>query len=393
MNILYISNFYTIRNSSAAIRNNSLVKGLIELGHNVDVLTVRQSETSTSPDLNYGNIIYTDIFNLSLRKSVKKIVNSKIKNILGNIYQWTMRIIHFPDSYYNWPNKIDITKFSNFDLIISSSDGKISHFVGRKIKKTNKNTKWIQIWGDPWYDDLNSNILDKIRIKHYEKAFISEADQVIYISLPTCNSIQQRYPEFANKIRFVPRSYFNECSYIVSDKKDLHIVYTGAISSIYGRNVYDFINVVNSYNSHNHTNMLCVDIFGNVDNDVKKKVNSEYVTFYDSVDVSNLNSIYATSNALLYISNKESSTQIPGKLYDYLGASSLIICLVNNLSDGIARFINSLGEKCFLIINDKKVIEEEIDKMVLEMRKTFFPNPDYSPKRIAQSIIDIAFHE
>ena len=97
MKILYISNFYTIRNSSAAIRNNAMVKGLTELGHQVDVLTVRQSETSTSPDLNFGHIIYTELFNLSLRSGVKKLVNNQVKTVLGEIYSQMMKILHFPD--------------------------------------------------------------------------------------------------------------------------------------------------------------------------------------------------------------------------------------------------------------------------------------------------------
>lgn len=39
MKILYITTSYEQKNSSAAIRNNALVNGFIDLGHDVIVLT------------------------------------------------------------------------------------------------------------------------------------------------------------------------------------------------------------------------------------------------------------------------------------------------------------------------------------------------------------------
>ena len=45
MKILYITTAYTLKNSSAAIRNNALVKGLIQIGHEVDVVTINNGIT------------------------------------------------------------------------------------------------------------------------------------------------------------------------------------------------------------------------------------------------------------------------------------------------------------------------------------------------------------
>lgn len=388
MKILYISNLYSVRNSSAAIRNNSLVKGLMELGHTVDVLTVRQSEYSTSPDLKNGNIIYTELFNMSIRNGMKKVVNIKIKNYLGRIYESFISTIHFPDSYYAWPRKICAEEWNKYDLLISSSDGKISHFVARKIKKEYPALKWIQVWGDPWMDDLNSNFWDKIRIKHYEQKFISEAYSVVYISLPTCELMKQKYPKLKNKIVFIPRSFFNSFVYNVKLTNECHILYTGALFSIYGRNIMPLASAIEKYNIHNTTKIV-LDIFGSVDDSIKKSICSTFIKFHDGVDISLLGDIYEKSNALLYISNKASSTQIPGKFYDYLGTSSLIICLVNNLEDDIAKFLLSVGDRCILVVNDENSILSILPTLVNKMQMTYSPNEYYSPKHIASLIAQL----
>lgn len=386
MKILYISNFYTLRNSSAAVRNNSLVKGLLELGHEVDVLTVRQSETSTSPDLHYGNIIYTDLFNLSFRKELKNKINIRVKNFLGDIYLNVMTTIHFPDSYYKWPSKVVVKQLGNYDLMISSSDSKISHFVGKRIKSFRNNLKWIQIWGDPWYDDLNSNLLDKIRISYYEKKFLSLADKVVYVSQPTCNLMKSKYSNLADKITFIPRSYFNEFVYNIPDGKEYHIVYTGAIFSNYGRNITNFAHAIEQYNLDKNIRKIVLDVYGDVNNDEKKALESQYVNFYDGVDVSKLSDVYKFTNALLYISNKASSTQIPGKFYDYLGTSSLILCLVNNKEDEIAQFFQGFGRRCLLVNNTEEEILSSLDKIVELMSKTYNPDQAFSPKNVARQI-------
>ncbi|WP_156810972.1 hypothetical protein [Phocaeicola abscessus] len=391
MKILYISNFYTIRNSSAAIRNNAMVKGLTELGHQVDVLTVRQSETSTSPDLNFGHIIYTELFNLSLRSGVKKLVNNQVKTVLGEIYSRMMKILHFPDAYYKWPNKVNVALLKEYDLLISSSDGKISHFVGRKIKKTRPYLKWIQIWGDPWFDDLNSNLLDKIRIRHYEKAFLSEADKVVYISLPTCNAMKTRYTNIADKIGFIPRSYFKDFTYSVPKNEiEIHIAYTGALRSVYGRNLSPLLKAIEAYNKKEdgRSPKIMINVYGEVDNATRQEFRSIYVNFHHSVDVSELGNIYSKSNALLYISNKDGSTQIPGKLYDYLGTSSLVLCLVNNMEDEIASFLKELGPRCMLIKNEEKEIFSRLNEAVEKMKIEYLPDKAFSPRTIAQKLLN-----
>lgn len=388
MKILYISNFYVLRNSSAAIRNNAFVKGLVELGHQVDVLTVRQSDTSISKNLSYGNIIYTDLFNLSLRKAIKgKVVgNGRLKDFLGNGYMKLQKILHFPDAYYKWPDKVDVNQLGNYDLLVTSSDGKISHFVGYKIKTARPHLKWVQIWGDPWLEDVNSTFYDKIRIRKYEKRFLEAADQVVYISRPTADAMKEKYPSLSNKISFVPRSYLNSFEYEVPHDGNFHITYTGALFAVHGRNIDNLVSIINEYNDHNDKKIF-LDVYGVVDEEIKKGLKGGCVNYHDSIDVSMLPEVYKHSNALLYLSNKEGSTQIPGKLYDYIGTSSLVLCLVNNYEDGIAQFIKSIGDHCVLVKNTKEELCHKMSQILMKMEESYKPDVSFSPLSVAEEFV------
>ncbi len=391
MNILYVTNFYSYRDSSAAVRNNALVKGLLELGHNVDVQTVRFPEDKTSPDLSFGNIFYTDVFNWSTRQSIgAKVASNKLLSFLRDIYVSLRKYGEFPDKFHGWIKKINLNQISlsEYDLMISSSDGKTSHFVAERIKRQMPGIKWIQIWGDPWYDDLNYSGISKLRIKVAEKKILQKADEIIYISEPTTELLQKRYPVLSTKIHFVPRSYMYEYSYEVCDNEEMHIIYTGTIRSFYGRNISSLTDVIATYNETSKKKIY-LDIYGSVDDDIIKSLSTDYVVFHEGVDVKQLGDIYRGANALLYVSNKAGSTQIPGKLYDYLGTSSLVLCLMNDVNDRIAEYIKTLGEKCIMIQNDVEHITESLPELVARMSKDYQPIKGFSPIEIAKKIITI----
>ena len=378
-----------MRNNSASIRNNSLVKGLIELGHTVDVLTVSYPDSETSETLKEGNIICTDLINWGGRAKINKLAkHSTVLSFLRRMYLAWVRVSQFPDRFYKWPERVDYSSLGIYDLMISSSDAKVSHFVGRKYKRTYPSVPWIQIWGDPWMSDVNANWTDKIRIPFYEKKLINEADAVVYISEPTANEIKQKYPKYKQKIHFIPRSYYSLCEYDVSKTGDMHIVYTGAIRGIYGRKIDSFVKVLDGYNNL-HDRKIILDIYGHVDDAIKETCFSENVHYYNGVDVSELPSVYKKANALLYLSNKQESTQIPGKLFDYLGTSSIILCLVNQGGDPTTDFLQSIGPKCFLISNDFKSLNNTIDSVVEKMQSSYPPVCDYAPRVIAEKITSI----
>ena len=389
MKILYISDSYTQRGNSAAIRNNALVKGFIDLGHSVDVLTVKYPDRDISPYLQNGNIQYSELWNWTVRDKMAVVAKkNKIIGFLKGCYRALRKVVLFPDLCYKWPSIIVAEDYSDYDVMISSSDNKTSHFVGKKIKKANPSLKWLQIWGDPWFEDVNIKGIDKLRIPYYERQLLSLADKIVYISLPTADYMRNKYQRFASKIFFVPRSYYTSYVYDVPQDNERHIVYTGSIHAAYGRNMNDLINSVEKFNQKGGTKWV-IDFYGFIDEQVKASISSVYVQFHKGVDMDALETIYKDSNILLFISNKSSSTQIPGKLYDYLGTSSLVLCLVNNKTDSIAGFLRGIGSKCYLVENNEDAISSALIELETLSLMQCPPCLDYSPQKIAKEIIDV----
>ena len=109
MNILYITTSYDQNNSSAAIRNNGLVKGFISLGHQVTVLTVDWPESIKSEYLSTINI-GADIIRIKLsvlnhipvsnkQKRHKKLF---IEDIVEKLRHFVRDGIFFPDVCKSW---------------------------------------------------------------------------------------------------------------------------------------------------------------------------------------------------------------------------------------------------------------------------------------------------
>ncbi|MFC7056127.1 hypothetical protein ACFQOY_09925 [Enterococcus alcedinis] len=207
MKILYISSLVLKKNSSASIRNVGLINGLVSNGHEVSVLTIKYPDSfqdsylsdSISKDV---KIYQSELKLLSKYLSVqagKKENNKKTNNHNVNrssVFRLFKKIVKdiyfFPDTDKEWVSMYNQTMFTeHFDLIISSSDTKTSHFVAEKITRKFPGSMWYQIWGDPWNDDMNISKLNKIRARHREKKMLEKADKVFYVSLPTTEFIKK----------------------------------------------------------------------------------------------------------------------------------------------------------------------------------------------------------
>ena len=82
MKILYVSSLVLRKASSASIRNISLIRALIDEGHQVDVLTVK-----------YPNHLEDDYLK-SLISSNAKIIQTELP-ILNKYFHWISMLNHF----------------------------------------------------------------------------------------------------------------------------------------------------------------------------------------------------------------------------------------------------------------------------------------------------------
>lgn len=184
MKILYITTSL-LRNESASIRNISLINGIVENGNEVDILTLNFLEkfedkflkTSLTKEARIYKVKipkFNKIFSIISNKRKEKSKNFKFILKLKNIIK---EFLFFPDIYSESienSKEIVINK-DEYDFIVSSSDSKSSHFIAKNIiKNNNLIQQWVQIWGDPWGNDINVrtlNFLTKYRIKKEEKNY------------------------------------------------------------------------------------------------------------------------------------------------------------------------------------------------------------------------------
>lgn len=396
MKILYISSLVLKKNSSASIRNVGLINGLVSNGHEVSVLTIKYpndfQDSYLSNSISKDVTIYqSDLKLLSKYLSIRvdKKEDSKNKfsvgrnSVLKTFKKIVKDIYFFPDTDREWISKYNQTVFSEqFDLIISSSDTKTSHFVAEKITKKLPDSMWYQIWGDPWDDDLNISKINKGRARYREKKMLEKADKIFYVSLPTTEFIKKKYPNIAEKISYLGRSYLEKCEGIeIYQQEEIVFTYTGILTK--DRNLFNLINKIEEYN-HSNDKKIRLNIYGYIDTQIETKLKQySFVSIKGSVGFNKIKKIYRESDILVFIDNSGGTTQIPGKLYDYFGTDRPILALVEDKNTPVSKFILSTN-RTVLMENNEDNIRLEFLK---DLKKSYIM-PEFSGSNIASKIFN-----
>ena len=166
----------------------------------------------------------------------------------------------------------------------------------------------------------------------------------------------------------------------------ISIVYPGELS--WGRSVNIFIESIEEFNKKREKK-ICVKLYGNYTSDIYSTLSKyEFVQINSSVEFEKILELFANEDILLFISNRSKSTQIPGKLFDYLGTELPVICLVNSYSDKIAKILKNI-KRCILVENNKNEILKLLNGIDGISSRRFVYDEDYSPRTIAENIIKL----
>ena len=383
MRILYITTFFDIVGSSAAVRNYALVNGLLENGHFVDVLTIKHPQTKVSKW--FSSCPCNNIFRTRLSVSEFVVKTAKQQAVINNSFLRSMKkvvrnLIFFPDIYYNWYRFIDKSQYVDYDIVISSSDSKSSHFVAEQIKQCNPQMMWIQIWGDPWSIDSTLDRISRFRAKQRERQLLKRADKIIYISELTSQAMKKKYPEIAAKIKYVPRGYCCEVYKVKSEchSKEYNIMYPGALNA--ERSCIQFLDAVEKYNQENAIKFY-VHFYGDYLNVISEKLKIyTCVVMHGQVGFEYIMELFKSMDAVLFISNRTGSTQIPGKLFDYMGTELPVICILSSQNINLESFLRQF-EKCLFFKGDFSAIAERI------LNDSFGIEPQFKAAVIANEIM------
>lgn len=332
MNILFVTLFALETNTSVTKSNYGIIKGFLDLGHEVTVLMPEISEKVSYFDNSY------DLSNVKIERIKNDNLGQKIANSSSNATGIKQHCLNLARNIYAKCKLFDRTKLlvkeaknfgqfdRYFDVVISTSDPKTSHlFVSEMIKCGLKYGKWIQHWGDPLAGDISRNsIHPNFLLENIEKKIISNADKVVYVSPFTLEVQKQRYRYHATKLKFVPLPCdedYNESGNKnkgISEVGQLKVVYLGDYSS-------KIRNILPLYKACADLDCVSLTIAGNTDIDLLEKDN---IRIMQRIPQKQAKELEDQADVIVSIGNLNGN-QIPGKIYYAASTNKAILVAVD----------------------------------------------------------------
>ena len=363
MNILLVTLYSLERNTSVAISNINITKGLLALGHNVTWVMPYWTRCETLFDASEVRVIRIPGKDQSRDAGF---IRNRIRSHFGMLdftrsYLREVKRTQIPDEYY--------------DVVISTSDPKTSHvFTSRLLRRVNYG-RWIQHWGDPLLDDITRNFWwPRWCIKSYEWNILRKADKVIYVTPFTCDAQRTDYPKMADKLTFVPLPADMCTTKTVSQTGKLRVAYLGDYNPVF-RNLRPLYDACASMKS------VRLTIAGH---------GPQYpplptIKILPRVPQSKALEIENDADVIFCVCNKR-GTQIPGKiLYKSSSDKHILIAVEREQGDEMKQYFDSFGR--FVVCdNTPESITEALQS--LRSRSHDYETPErLLPANIASEII------
>lgn len=404
MNILVIVGECLRQNSSANLCHCAYIKGLIDLGYNVDLL----SKDDKNCDIDENILIpkvrnhYT-YYGVSLYERLSKILNKKKQNLSYNstesatnnsnykkrkvikIKEYIRGLYGVHRPYIVWYHRAKFFKSNEiYDYIISLSTPPVSHLTAKTlIEKGNvKCKKWIQIWEDPWYMDL---CLSEFNQKTFneEQRLIKYADKIFYVSPLTLKYQQQMYKESRERMDWMPLPYYykdTEDNVIQIQKNNNIYGYFGD----YNPNVRDLTQFYNAACKLG----INVNICGNPSNLYNS---TDKIKIYPRLSLDKLNIIERKTNVLIFLCNLKGG-QIPGKIYQYSATNKTILFILDGTEEEksiLKEYFSEFNRYVFCENTEESILKalKKIENGNLSGIKNE-PVEYFSPKNIMKMILN-----
>jgi hypothetical protein len=350
MKILFITPEFPPIVTPQSLRWFYLLSILSEKYHyEIDVVSPRvlkgdafyQDQFSIDSFLADASIFYTDPGILSKSRATmnktnqaSKAINTNRKNrMIKKVFQKCLSPFLIPDRMIDWvvPGYLmanRLMKNKRYDVIISSGPPFSSHIVGGLIASRTK-IPWVADFGDPWSFNSEQHFRRKWRkkIEHrMEQRLFRRMRRVIFTTKRTAERYSSIYPAFKEKFSVIQQGAdASKYRRKVETKKNT-LVYTG----IFYKDIREPFELFAAMNTIDDYQLIIV---GNVDTDVldyvKRNHLEQKIRFMGYVSHEDSITWQLSSEYLVYIDNKN-STQLPGKLFEYLAAKKPILCVVQN---------------------------------------------------------------
>lgn len=347
MKILVINADCLNVNSSANLCHLAYIRGLVDLGHDVTLISADGRDYSLDPNMEvpskvrhytYYGVTFYEKLSLKKKKALAakaapadshdNAINSRGPSVTSKIIEKAKKTILSMYGVYGIHAKflrraLKLSLKTEFDFVVSIATPPASHMLTYKLLKKGriKAKKWIQIWEDPWHSDVYGfNGSEKIRKE--EKRLLSYAERVCYVSPITLKTQKEKYPESAHKMYWQPLPFYYKSE--PSEKTDL------------AKNVYGYFG---DY-SPEARDLSC---FYEAAREAGIEVNicggphtlfepCENIHIYPRMTLDKLKPIEDKTNVLIFLCNRKGG-QIPGKIYQYSATDKIVLFIMDGTDE------------------------------------------------------------
>lgn len=397
MKVLVVAGYCLRVNSSANLCHLSYIKGLIDAGHDVELLTVSEKGQCVDESIclpqnikkySYDGSLYERMSNKK-RGTINKIVYSEqnisnktqqsenkmitVKKMIRNIYGvhgtdivWYMHALRFKSS-------------NMYDVVISLAHPPVSHKLVKVLsdKKRLKFKRWVQIWEDPWALDLWGGV-DNPSIRKEEGRILSYADVICYVSPLTLLYQKKMFPNVSQKMIWQPvPSYYKTEEQAHHCKDNIYGYFGDYIPSV--RNLKPFYDAAIA-------KRIKVNICGNP---IGLFCSNGNVLIHPRMSLDDLNKFESITNVLVFLCNLKGG-QIPGKIYQYSATNKIILFILDGTEEEKKVIKEYFGKYNRYIFCNNTV--EEIENAILHIENDDFENimsrpiDDFAPTNIINNI-------
>lgn len=407
MRVLVVVGSNLKMNTSANLCHKAYIQGLLENGYHVDILTVGYENDNDLLGFDKERI---DIFRYPMESLYEKIgekIHSHSKNgsqqsmnnggysgqeaTKSGIIQSAKRFIHSLygpyEVYISWERKaFAFRREEKYDLVISLSFPPVSHHLLYRLiqKKHIKTKKWIQIWEDPWCQDLvflSLNDERAIKKAQAEEAHLLRvAEKIVYVSPITLEHQSKMFHESSKKMTWypVPTYYVNDTP--TRKKKNNVYGYFGDYSTKI-RNLKPFYEAAKK-------EKIITNICGSSD---EMFSSSETVTVKPRISLEELKPIEDETSVLVFLSNLRGG-QIPGKIYQYSATEKTILFILDGSEDEQNVLLEYFGKfkRYFFCKNTVEDISAAIRRIEKGEARDIVDRPltCFSPREIVGELVN-----
>ena len=403
MNILVVIGDYIQSNSSANLCHLAYLRGLIDAGHDVTLISsdgrdYQGDQSMIIPDgiksiTFYGTTLYEKCSIIKkkrreLASQETNLVNQeeshrKTKNLLKKIKQAARNLLYGKyGTYIKFVRKARNFKSEiTYDFVISIAMPASSHLLAHKLlhSKNVRCNHWIQIWEDPWYADIYG-FSNRKRILKEEKRLLSLAEKVYYVSPLTLHNQQRLFPESAKKMDWQPVPTYYRGNSVFPDNDINRYGYFGDyVPSV--RNLKPFYNAALKTGI---TVCICGDpcsLFNETDR----------IRILPRIDLEELKPIEDNTNVLVFLCNRQGG-QIPGKIYQYSATNKIILFILDGTQEEkseIEMYFSQYSRYVFCDNSEEEIIRAinciENGEMDCISRE---PIEDFNPRVIISKILE-----